>query len=308
MDAHRLAIVIPAYNEEKAVRQVLRDLVAEPSLEGAEILLIDDGSTDRTGEEAREVPGVRVLRHRINTGYGGAIKTGVRATKREYLCWYDADGQHRPEDLIRLVDRVQAEDADWGVGVRGETSHRQLNRMPGKWLLKTVVRIASKTNHVPDFNSGLRVFRTGLLRIYLHLLPSGFSASTTTTLLMLERGYRMVEVPIETRERIGKSEVRQLRDGARTLLLVLRIFMLFRALVLFLVPGLMILFLGAAYSVAIMYKNRLGLPIAGLLMMMTGLLTVFMGLIADQLSQIRRERFEDLDPRSGAQDDAESAD
>lgn len=306
IDPSRLAIIIPAYNEEKAVRQVLEDLAGTLELQGAEILLVDDGSTDQTAREAKAVPGVRVLRHRRNVGYGGAIKTGVRATKREYICWYDADGQHRPGDLVKLVQKVQAEDADWGVGVRGENSHRQLNRLPGKWVLHTVVRIAAKSRYVPDFNSGLRVFRTQWLRIYLHLLPNGFSASTTTTLLMLERGYRMVEVPIETRERIGSSEVRQLRDGMRTLMLILRIFMLFRALVLFLVPGLLILLTGVVYSFAVMYKNRLGIPIAGLLMMMTGLLTVFMGLIADQLSQIRRERFEDLDHPSRG--DADSAD
>lgn len=308
MDAHRLAIVIPAYNEAHAVRQVLEDLVATPALRGAEILLVDDGSTDRTVEEAQLVPGVRVLRHRRNAGYGSAIKTGVRATKREYICWYDADGQHRPGDLVRLVERIQEEDADWGVGVRGENSHRQLNRLPGKWLLRTVVRIAAKARNVPDFNSGMRVFRTQWLRIYLHLLPNGFSASTTTTLLMLERGYRMVEVPIETRERIGKSEVRQIRDGLRTLMLILRIFMLFRAFALFFVPGILILLTGIAYSLAIMYKNRLGVPIAGLFMMMTGLLTIFMALIADQLSQIRRERFEDLDQPSRGDHDTDPAD
>lgn len=308
MDASRLAIVIPAYNEERAVRQVLEDLVATPDLAGAEILLVDDGSSDRTVEEARSVPGVRVLRHRRNVGYGGAIKSGVRCTKREYICWYDADGQHRPEDLVRLVEKTQEEDADWGVGVRGESSHRQMNRLPGKWLLGAVVRIAAKTRNVPDFNSGLRIFRTQWLRIYLHLLPNGFSASTTTTLLMLERGYRMVDVPIETRERIGKSEVRQIRDGLRTLLLILRIFMLFRAFVLFSVPGVLILLTGIVYSLVIMYRNQLGVPIAGLLMIMTGLLTLFMALIADQLSQIRRERFEDLDHPSRAEHDGDSAD
>jgi glycosyltransferase involved in cell wall biosynthesis len=295
MDAHRLTIIVPAFNEEKAISKVLQDLREAAGLQGAEIILIDDGSADQTAERASAVSGVRVLKHRHNIGYGGAIKTGVRASRREYVCWYDGDGQHRPCDLVRLVDEVQREDADWGIGVRGENSHIQLSRLPGKWLLRTVVRISAGNKRVPDFNSGLRVFRAKQLRIYLHLLPNGFSASTTTTLLMLERGYRLVEVPIETQERIGSSEVRQLRDGTKTLMLILRIFLLFKAMAFFFAIGSGILFAGALYSAIVMYMNRLGVPIAGLLVMMTGLLTIFMGLIADQLSLIRRERFEDID-------------
>jgi glycosyltransferase involved in cell wall biosynthesis len=280
-----------------AIRQTLEELRAAPELHDAEIIVVNDGSTDRTEERARAVAGVRVISHRSNLGYGGAIKTAVRVTEREYVFWYDADGQHRVEDLVRLVRLVQEEDADWGLGVRGESSHQSFGRKPGKLLLRLAVRLAARKK-VPDFNSGLRGFRTQLLKIYLHLLPNGFSASTTTSLLMIERGYRCVETTIQTNKRVGSSQVRQIRDGLRTLTLILRIFLLFRAMAFFFVLGGLVFFTGAVYSSWVMAIKHLGVPIAGLLVMMTGILTIFMGLIADQLSLIRRERFEDLDDRS----------
>lgn len=293
MDAHRLAIIIPAYNEEKAISKVLQDLKETEKLQGAEIILIDDGSTDRTVEQASAVSGVRVIKHRFNVGYGGAIKTGVRATKRKYVCWYDADGQHRPEDLVKLVRRVQKVDADWGLGVRSADSHMSMNRKPGKFLLRLAVQLAAK-RPIPDFNSGLRVFRTKCLSRYLHLLPDGFSASTTTSLLMTERGYRGANIKIKTQKRIGTSQLHQLKDGIKTLILILRIFLLFRALLFFSTIGTVIALGGILYSAYIASVNKMGIPIGGLFLMMTGTLIIMMGLIADQLSLIRRERFEDF--------------
>jgi len=293
MDSSILSIIIPAFNEEQAIQQTLKELRKTPELKHAEIIVVDDGSTDQTAKRAASVPGIHVLRHKENIGYGAAIKTAVRASKRDFVCWYDADGQHRPENLVRLVQRVQEEDADWGLGIRGKDSPEILKRKLGKILLRLAVQIASRRK-VADFNTGLRVFRTKWLVTYLHLLPNGFSASTTTTLLMIERGYRCAEVEIKTERRIGRSQVRLLRDGVRTLLLILRILLLFRAMLLFFIPGILMLLSGIIYSLWIMSINRMGFPIAGLLVIVTGVLTIFMSLIADQLSQMRLERFEDI--------------
>lgn len=117
IDSSLLTIIIPAFNEEQVIQQTLEELRLTPELQAAEIVVVDDGSSDKTAEMASTVPGVNVLSHRYNIGYGGAIKTAVRAAKTRYVCWYDADGQHRPEDLVKLVKRVQKTDADWGLGV-----------------------------------------------------------------------------------------------------------------------------------------------------------------------------------------------
>jgi glycosyltransferase involved in cell wall biosynthesis len=293
IDSSLLTIIIPAYNEEQVIQQTLEELRSTSELQAAKIVVVDDGSSDKTAEMASTVPGVNVLSHRYNIGYGGAIKTAVRAAKTKYVCWYDADGQHRPEDLIKLVRRVQKTDADWGLGVRSRDSHNSVVRKPGKFILSLAVQLAAGKT-VPDFNSGLRVFRTQCLIRYLHLLPNGFSASTTTTLLMMERGYRDAHIKIQTRKRVGTSQVNQFKDGIRTLTLILRIFLLFRALLFFSTIGILMLLAGIIYSACITFINKMGIPIGGLFLMMTGILTIFMGLIADQLSLIRRERFEDI--------------
>lgn len=287
-----LAIIIPAYNEEDAIGQTLEDLSKVPALEDAQVIVVDDGSTDSTLGIARRFPFVRVISHRYNIGYGGAIKTGVRAAKRKYVSWYDADGQHCPKDLVKLVRRVQKVDADWGLGVRSAGSHTDVKRKPGKFLLQLAVRLAAK-RPIPDFNSGLRIFRTECLSRYLHLLPDGFSASTTTSLLMTERGYRGANIKIQAQQRIGTSQVNQVRDGIGTLVLILRIFLLFRALMFFSTVGAVIGLIGLLYSLYIASVNKMGIPIGGLFLMTTGTLIIMMGLVADQLSLIRRERFED---------------
>lgn len=297
VNLNNLTIIIPAFNEEDAIGQTLEDLSTVAGIKDAQVILIDDGSNDKTSEIAKGFPFVQVISHRYNIGYGGAVKTGVRATQRKYVCWYDADGQHRPEDMVKLVRRVQKVDADWGLGVRSSDSHISMSRRPGKLLLQLAVQLAAK-RPIPDFNSGLRVFRTECLSQYLHLLPDGFSASTTTSLLMTERGYRGANIKIKAGKRIGTSQVHQLKDGIGTLTLILRIFLLFRALLFFSTIGAAIALGGLLYSAYVACVNKMGIPIGGLFLMMTGTLIIMMGLIADQLSLIRRERFEDLSSSS----------
>ncbi len=291
VDASSIAIIIPAFNEELAIKDTLDRLKANPKLKGAQTIVVDDGSTDKTAEIIDSVKGVEIIRHRNNIGYGASIKTAVRAANRKYVCWYDADGQHDPEDLVKLVRRVQKTDADWGLGVRSDKSHQILRRKPGKILLNLVVQLVVR-QRVADFNSGLRVFRRDCLIRYLHLLPNGFSASTTTTLLMIERGYRAADVKIKTQKRTGTSQVRQFRDGIGTLTLILRIFLLFKALLFFSAIGSFMGLTGVLYSIYFVCRNKMGIPIGGLFLMMTSVIIILMGLIADQLSLIRRERFE----------------
>lgn len=304
VNLNNLTIIIPAYNEEEAIGQTLEDLSKVSAIKDAQVIVIDDGSIDNTSKIAKVFPFVQVISHRYNIGYGGAIKTGVRATQRKYVCWYDADGQHRPEDLVKLVRRVQKVDADWGLGVRSADSHMSTNRKPGRFLLRLAVQLVAK-KPIPDFNTGLRVFRTDCLRRYLHLLPDGFSASTTTSLLMTERGYRGANVKIRTRKRVGKSHVRQVADGLMILTLILRILLLFRALLFFFGIGAMLVLAGIAYSLYMISVNNKGIPIGGLFLMMTGVLTILMGLIADQLSLIRRERFEEISISTNTKEEEE---
>ena len=286
-----ISVVIPAYNEAEGLARTLEDICTEPALKEADIIVVDDGSTDATSAVAQRFPRFRLIRHRINRGYGSAIHTGAKAAKGKYVIWFDADSQHRVEDLVRIAEALIQRNLDYCIGVRDARSHHQPSRRVGKWLLKHVVRFAAG-QPVRDFNSGLRGFRREVLLRYLHLLPKGFGASTTTTLLMLERGYVGAEEPIRVRERVGKSSVRQFRDGFRTLLLILRIILLFKPLAFFGWAGAVMIALGSVYGVREALVYHLGFPTLASVVILFGVQMVAMGLLCDQISAIRRERFE----------------
>jgi len=290
-DASGLSVLIPAFNEGAAIGKTLAALCEEPRLRGCEIIVVDDGSCDDTAEQVRSVPSARLLRHSVNKGYGAALTTGVHAATRDFICWFDADGQHRVEDLVAVARRLMVEELDYCVGVRGASSYQVPSRRLGKIVLKHTVRLAAG-RAVNDFNSGLRGFRSAVLRRYLHLMPKGFGASTTTTLLMSERGYIGAEVPITVLPRIGKSSVKQIRDGMRTLMLILRIFLLFKPMVFFGAIGLGSAVLGLVYGTWVAIADRIGFPVAGAVLLIFGAQTFFFGLVVDQISAMRRERFE----------------
>lgn len=287
---HRLTLCVPAYNEADAVGQTLAALRAQ--LPEAEIICVDDGSTDATGSRAAAVEGVRVIRHRRNIGYGAAVKTAMREATRDAVAWVDADGQHRPADLGRVAAPVLAGRADCVIGSRARGSAVQAGRLPGKWVLNLIAQIAAREK-IPDLNSGLRCFRREVILRYLHLLPDGFSASTTSTLLMLKRGYDVRYVDIVTAQRVGTSTVRMFRDGWRTVQLIVRILILFEAFGFFAVLALLQVVPGVIYGTAMALATGRGFPVLAATVIVSGVLTFFMGLLCDQIVALRKERIED---------------
>lgn len=287
----RLSIVIPAYNEAEAITMTVEELLRTPGLEAAEIVVVDDGSTDDTAERVARLERVALIRHKVNRGYSAAIATGARLSKGDYILWYDGDGQHRPEDLLKVARCLVEQDLEYCIGVRAPGSVEPRDRRFGKFILRLAVRIATK-QPVGDFNSGLRGFRRDVLLRYLHLLPTGFGASTMTTLLMLERGHIGQEVPIVVRGRIGKSSVKQVRDGFRTLMIILRIFLLFKPLLFFGVIGMLLILGGGVYGFVEAITQRQGFPVFGALIIILGVQSLFFGLLNDQISHMRRERLD----------------
>jgi glycosyltransferase involved in cell wall biosynthesis len=285
-----ISILIPAFNEEEGIGPTLESLLAEPRLAEAEIIVIDDGSHDRTAEIVRSYPGVHLIRHPFNRGYGSAIRSGARAARGEYIIWFDSDGQHRVEDLLALADKLIGERLEYVIGVRGTDSHVDSERRLGKWLLRLAVNFAAG-RVLPDFNSGLRGFKREILLRYLHLLPLGFGASTLTTLLMHEGSHHGGTVPILVRSRVGKSSVRQMRDGLRTLRIVLHIVLLFKPLQFFGITGAILILTGLVYGLIKAFLNRLGFPVLASLLVILGVQSFFFGFVGDQIGALRRERF-----------------
>ncbi len=284
------SIIIPAFNEEAGIGEILEQLDCQPHLADAEVIVVDDGSSDRTCQIAAAFSGVKVIQHPFNRGYGSAICTGARASKGEYILWFDSDGQHRVEDLLLVCDALRDRQVEYCVGVRENGSYQDPNRKLGKWLLRQVVNF-SVGQMVPDFNSGLRGFRRDILLRYLHLLPKGFGASTLTTLLMIEGNHYGATVPIQVQQRVGKSAVKQVRDGLRTLHIILHIVLLFKPLKFFGILGAALITLGLAYGFVKAEINHLGFPVFASLLIILGVQSFFFGLLCDQISALRRERF-----------------
>ncbi|MCM1027979.1 MAG: glycosyltransferase, partial [Roseburia sp.] len=230
--------------------------------------------------------------HRLNKGYGSAIATGVKNARGRLIIWYDADGQHRPEDLIRVVHKMEEENLDYCIGVRSSTSYQVKNRVFGKRILKKIVNLLAR-EPMEDFNSGMRAFKREVLLKYVTLLPKRFGASTISSFIMQEAGnYAGGSVTIEVRSRTGKSTVKPLRDGIRTLMLIMDIIMLFRPAEVFGSIGIFFIIVGVVYGVALAVLEGLGIPVLSAILCMGGIQTVFMGIILSQISRLRLDGLE----------------
>lgn len=280
--AEQLSVVIPAFNEEGGIEPTLQELRrAAPE---SEVIVVDDGSTDATSQRALQVGGVRVLRHAYNRGYGAALKTGIRAARRPFVAWFDADNEHRVEDLERMAKRIAEERIEAIIGRRSKPGASVI-RNYGKVAIRMLARSLG-VDIGKDLNCGLRIFRRSTILRYLPLLPDAFSASMTSTMILVERGYRFSFEPISVKERIGSSKVR-LGHGFTTIALVMRMVMLFAPMRIFMGLGGFMLLGGALYGLARALMEGKGLPVAALLFMVTGVLLIMFGLVADQLSALR---------------------
>jgi glycosyltransferase involved in cell wall biosynthesis len=237
-----LSVLIPAFNEAGSVSTTIEAI--RGSLMSAkisfEIIVIDDGSTDGTSEAASQTP-ARVICHGSNLGYGAALKSGREAASYDFIGIIDADGTYPPAAFIAMIDALQG--ADMAVGVRPvHIAGLPWARRPARWLLTKLTEYVTGTK-IPDINSGMRVFPKALARQYLHLLPDGFSFTTTLTVASLCDRYRIAYEPIEYFERVGESKIIP-RDFFDFISLVLRLSMLFRPLKLFVPIGMASLILG----------------------------------------------------------------
>ena len=230
-----LTIVVPAYNEEGGIGGVLDDLldmagtVAMPW----EVVVVDDGSRDRTAEIAHGRDGVRVIRHTVNKGYGAALKTGVRHARYELVCITDADGTYPNGRIPDLMETLVRDELDMIVGARtGPNVAIPLVRRPAKWAIRRLAEYVAG-QRIPDVNSGLRVFRKSVALRLLSLLPEGFSFTTTITLGMLANGYLVDYTDIDYHGRIGKSKIRPIRDTIGFTQLVIRMALYFAPLKVF---------------------------------------------------------------------------
>lgn len=277
-----LSVVIPAFNEEGAVRSTIEDVQAyiEPLNIPFEIILIDDGSEDNTRREA-EATGITVDFNEVNSGYGASLKRGVRQAQYEYVAILDADGTYPAKYLPDMLKKCRTQDmvvGDRGAGMRNVP----LIRKPAKYLLNKLASFLAERT-LNDLNSGLRVFRKTELIPFLPLLPQNFSFTTTITLCMSCNGKRMIYTPIEYGKRVGKSKIRPI-DFINFIILVLRVTVLFNPLRFFIPAGLFFFLLGfvkLAYDI-----TQWNLSESAIFSFLAAIMIWSLGLIADMISRL----------------------
>lgn len=276
----QVSVVLPARNESAPIGSVVMRLRA--LLPEAEVVVVDDGSNDGTGETATQA-GARVVRHPYSKGNGAAIKSGARAATGNVIVFMDADGQHDPADIPALLARLD-EGYDMVVGARQAGSQASLGRGLANRFYN---RLASyMTGHkVDDLTSGFRAVRAEKFREFLYLLPNGFSYPTTSTMAFFRAGYSVAYEPIHAARRVGKSHIRPLHDGLRFLLIIFKIGTLYSPLKLFAPAAALMFLLGSLWYLHTFIHFGRFTNMSALLY--TGSVVVFMmGLISEQITAL----------------------
>jgi len=282
------SIIIPAYNEKEGIFQVIESLRSLKKRCGNhwEIIVVDDGSTDGTSEMIRDIQDIVLIRHPFNRGYGAAIKTGIRHARYNTLVISDADGTYSIEDIPRLLALLPKSEMVVGARKNKDTNIPYVRR-PAKWILNKLANFLSGTK-IPDLNSGLRAMRKDIVMKFCHLLPDGFSFTTTITLAMLTNDYAVEFIPIEYHLRLGRSKIRPVRDTLNFIQLIIRTVLYFDPLKIFL-PISAFFF---ASSIAVLVLSYLFTPkvmdITTVILFISGVQILAIGMIADLIDKRSR--------------------
>jgi len=275
---------MPAKNEAAAIKAAVSG--ARETFPDAEIIVVDDGSTDDTGELAREA-GAVVIRHPISMGNGAAIKAGARAASGEILAFMDADGQHGGDEIKQLLARLDA-GYDMAIGARDAGSHASFGRLFANGFYNALASALSG-HRIPDLTSGFRVVRAKLFKQFLHLLPNGFSYPTTITMAFLRSGYPIDFVPIKAERRVGKSHIRPIRDGLRFLVIIFKVVTLYAPLKIFVPASAGFFLTGLGYYIYT-YLTLGRFTNMSLLLFSASVIVFLIGLISEQITALTYSR------------------
>ncbi len=284
-------IVLPAKNEASGLRNLLPILIRK--FPNAEVIVVNDGSTDETESICRQ-SGVRLISHPYSMGNGAAIKTGAREANKDKVVFMDADGQHNPEDIPRLLKKMD-EGYEMVVGARRSNTHASSLRRIANCSFNRLASIMTGY-HIEDLTSGFRVVRARHFRRFLYLMPNGFSYPTTSTMAFFRSGLPVAYVPISAAKRIGTSHINLLRDGLRFLLIIMKIGALFSPMRLFLpiatiLFGTGISYYGYSYITAGRFTNM------SAVLLLSSLSVFLMGIISEQISSLHYKGVEETQRR-----------
>ncbi len=287
-----VTIILPVYNEVEHLRQEVDRVrsTMDSSQYSYEIIIVDDGSSDGSGELAESLDSVRVIRFLQNRGSGSARKAGTIAARGRVTVWTDVDMTYPNADIPQLVKELDGYDQVVGARTSEQGTMKGL-RVPAKWLIRRLASFLTRTK-IPDLNSGFRAFRTDVARQYLRFLPAGFSCVTTMTMTFLANGYSVKYVPIEYAKRAGESKFHPIKDTRRYGTQVIRMVLSYNPLGIFLPVGLFLTVLGGGKVVYDFIEYDFHLATNTLLILFAAFQVIAIGLLADLVVRLNRDRNE----------------
>lgn len=296
MSEQKISVVIPAYKEELVIGTVVsgvRSILGDR----CEVVVVDDGSPDGTGKAAQEA-GATVVRHSYNIGNGAAVKSGIRAANGDIIVLMDGDGQHKPEDLPRLIEQVGT--FDMVIGARTGESETSLHRDVANAIYNKFATYLTK-REILDLTSGFRAIKAEIAKRFVYLLPNTFSYPTTLTLSLIRSGHSVIFIPIVAKKREGKSKIKLLKDGVRFFLIMLKIATLYSPFRVFLPVSTAFFATGIGYYIYTFITTHRFTNMSALLIS-NGIIIFMMALIAEQIAQMRLDRTEEPHHRHGERD------
>lgn len=282
-----LTILIPVYNEAATLRKIIPEICQFGVAHGIALIWINDGSTDESAEIIQDLAEHgTVVSHKLNQGYGGALKSGILAAKTRYVISIDADGQHYLPDVIALFEVCMEQDADMVTGRRASCDD-SCYRKVGKAALRSIAEWFMPL-HVHDINTGMKLYRRDLAMQYIGLLPNSMAYSDTVLFTFIYQRHKVVEHPITIQERMGGQSTITTRTAFQTLYEILSIVMLFNPIRIFLPLALFSFLLGVLWSIHFIIENR-GVPVASGVLIISAVVCFLIGLVAQQISGIRHQ-------------------
>ncbi|WP_455201299.1 glycosyltransferase family 2 protein [Kaarinaea lacus] len=292
-----VSIVIPAKNEADNLKSLLPKLIEV--MPNAEIIVINDGSDDDTAAICAQ-NNIQVISHPYSMGNGASIKTGARIANGDILVFMDGDGQHAPEDIPKLLEKID-EGYELVIGAREIDTHASLLRRVGNSFYNKLASIMTG-NKILDLTSGFRATRSRHFRKFLYLLPNGFSYPTTSTMAFFRSGLPVTFVPIKAAKRLGKSNIKLIKDGTRFLLIIIKIGSLYSPMRFFLPISAAIFAVGLSYYIYT-YINYKQFTNMSALLFTTSILVFLIGILSEQISSLHYKGAAD-DQRKTARDDS----
>ncbi|MFC1668662.1 glycosyltransferase family 2 protein [Chlamydiota bacterium] len=280
----KLSIVLPTYNEEMILGKVLdalNELIALKEYE-AEIIVVDDGSIDRTYEVAKE-RNIRVVRHGKNRGYGASLKTGINAAKHENIMIMDSDGSYPIEEIPELIQKIDHYDMVVGARIKKSVKMSFMRKIPKYFLTKLGEYLLHEK--IPDINSGLRIFKKSMYEKYCNILPDGFSFTLTITLAALSNNEKIKFVPVSYLKREGLSKIRPVYDTLNFLMLIIRTILYFNPIRILMPLGMIFIFLALVIAFHSVFILGRFLDVTVTLLSLLGVQLMILALIADLINR-----------------------